>query len=90
MKKTEVRIDGYTGQELDGRFERIENALANLTPAPRPPRWIKKLEASQLLGVTTKTLHNWNKKGVLTSYSLGNRVYYRSDEVEAAMKPMYS
>lgn len=41
MKRTEVRIDGYTGQELDGRFQRIEQALENLVPAPRPPRWIK-------------------------------------------------
>ena len=79
MKRTEVRIDGYTGQELDGRFQRIEQALENLVPAPRPPRWIKKLEASVMLGVTTKTLHNWNKAGILISYSLGNRMYYRSD-----------
>lgn len=90
MKRTVVKIDGYTGQELDDRFQRLEKALQDLAPSSKTITWIKKIETSKMLGVSTKTLQNWNKAGVLMSYSIGNRIYYRSDEVEAAMKPMNS
>lgn len=43
-------------------------------------------ETSELLQVSLVTLYKWNKLGVLPSYSVGNRVYYKPQEVEKAMK----
>ena len=88
MKKVEVRIDGYTAQEFEGKFERLEKAIERLTPAPNEFRWLTRQEAAKMLKVTTRTLQNWSSVGILTAYSIGNRIYYRSDEVQSAMKPI--
>ncbi len=41
-------------------------------------------EAARLLGVTTLTLRNWDKKGTLTSYRnpVNNYRVYRMDQIE--------
>lgn len=90
MKRTEVRIDGYTAQEIEESFKRLEKAIEKLTPAPNDFHWMTRQEAAEMLKVTTRTLQNWSGVGILTAYSIGNRIYFRSDEVQSAMKPMNS
>ena len=85
MKKIQVLIDRYSAEELDSRFEKMQRAIENLTPASAEPQWITRTEAAELLKVTTRTLQNWSNAGVLQQYSLANRIYLRLDEVHAAM-----
>ena len=40
-------------------------------------------EVCEYLGVTTATLHNWNKRGYLESIHVGRLVRYRRADVEA-------
>lgn len=37
------------------------------------------------LSITKPTLHEWRKRGIVQSYKIGSRVYYRWDEIENAM-----
>ena len=44
-------------------------------------------ETARLLKVSLQTLYNWTRDGVLKAYKIGNRhVYYKSDEVLAALR----
>ena len=43
-------------------------------------------EASKLLNVSKTTLSNWNKLGVLPAFAVGNRVYYKLEDVEKSLK----
>ena len=45
-------------------------------------------EASRILGVTTLTLRNWDRKGALTSYRnpANNYRIYRQDQIEVFMR----
>ena len=46
---------------------------------------ISQFEAASLFNVTIQTIINWAKKGIITKYKLGNRVFYlRSELFEAA------
>ena len=42
-------------------------------------------EVVALLKVDLSTLHNWTIKGKLIKYCLGNRVYYKRSEIDAAL-----
>lgn len=55
---------------------------ANLT------EYLTRQQLAEWLGVDLSTIHNWKKRGKITAYSIGNRVYYKREEIEAAMQPL--
>ncbi|MCA0960201.1 helix-turn-helix domain-containing protein [Muricauda ruestringensis] len=46
---------------------------------------LSRADVAKLLQIDLSTLYNWTKKGTLTSYGIGNRVYYKREEVESAI-----
>jgi excisionase family DNA binding protein len=56
----------------------------------QPNEYLTRNEVRDLLKVDLSTVHNWTKRGKLKAYGIGNRVYYRRDEVEASIKPLKS
>jgi len=42
---------------------------------------LRRVEVSRLLKVSLVTIWNWSKIGILKSYRLGNRIYYKKQEV---------
>ncbi|GGF34424.1 helix-turn-helix domain-containing protein [Echinicola rosea] len=55
------------------------------SPETKKEKFLTRQEAAKTLKVTLQTLHNWTNSGLLKSYSIGGRVLYRTDEVEAAL-----
>lgn len=45
-------------------------------------------EVSKLLKIDLSTVHNWCKRGKLQPWGIGNRVYFKRTQVEAAIKPL--
>lgn len=43
-------------------------------------------EVAELLHVTTQTVINYTKKGILKSYKVGRRVLYLKEEIVAVIK----
>ncbi|MCG7501771.1 helix-turn-helix domain-containing protein [Tenacibaculum sp. Mcav3-52] len=69
----------------------LKKELAQLKKDFQPQestKWISRKDTAKMLGVSFTTLANWNKKGVLTAYSIGTRVYYKLDEVNNALTPI--
>lgn len=50
-----------------------------------PKRYLSADEVCQMFGITKPTIHEHRRRGILKSYKLGARVYYRLDEIENAM-----
>ncbi|MDG1276562.1 MAG: helix-turn-helix domain-containing protein [Algoriphagus sp.] len=43
-------------------------------------------EACKVLKISLPTLGEWTKQSLLKSYNCGGRIYYKSDELEKALK----
>lgn len=68
--------------------EQIKNELTeikkNLQPKV-PTEYLTRKEVAELLKCDLSTVHNWTKSGKLIAYYLGDRVYYKRAEIDAAM-----
>lgn len=42
-------------------------------------------ELADLFGCSLSTIYNWTSKGKLQAYGLGNRIYYKVDEVHNSL-----
>ena len=49
------------------------------------PSLLTRREVVNMLKISLVTLHDWTNKGVLKAYKVGNRVYYKADEVRASL-----
>lgn len=92
MTKTVLQIESIEATDLITRLDRMESAIAALsetptTPAPvkAAPDYITRREVANLFKITLVTVHDWTRKGLLTAYKIGNRVYYKRTEVEGAL-----
>lgn len=65
------------------RLERIESAIEKLnTPVKNDSETLlSRAEACELLKINFSTLWKHTKSGKLKSYGIGNRVYYKKEEV---------
>ena len=46
--------------------------------------YLTRQQVAEMLSIDLSTLHNWTKKGKISSYGIGNRVYYKRSEIENA------
>jgi len=90
MIKKVVEIENVSVDELvatitDKVLEGLENRLEQLQQKKRQEQLLTRTETAKYLKVDISTLHNWTKKGKLKAYGLGNRVYYKKDEIDEAL-----
>ena len=69
-------------------FRRELEQLKQEYQPKQPTQYLTRAEVAKLLQIDLSTLHAWTKKGKLNPYGIGNRVYYKRQEVEAALKPL--
>jgi excisionase family DNA binding protein len=84
-----IILQGITTEELLKQIESIiDRKISEAITAPPQKRseYLTRKEVSQKLKISLPTLHDWTKLGLLKSYKMGSRVYYRSDEVEHAVE----
>jgi hypothetical protein len=51
-------------------------------------QYLTRREVSEMLKCDISTVHSWIKRKILKAYGIGNRVYYKLSEIEAAMMPL--
>lgn len=69
---------------LNGVQNQINELKKHFEPK-EPTEYLTRREVANLLGVNLTTLNNWTRKGILKSYGIGGRVYYKRNEVENAI-----
>lgn len=68
---------------LDVRAE-LQVIAQNFQPK-KQPEYLTRKEVAKILKVSLVTLSDWNKKGVLKPYRLGNLIRYKRDEIEQSL-----
>lgn len=61
------------------------NELKKSFQPKEPTEYLTRSEVADLLKINLSTLHYWTRKGRLTSYGIGSRIYYKRKEVEEAI-----
>jgi hypothetical protein len=72
---------------LSGVRIEIEKLKTEFRPK-EPPEYLTRQDIRDMFKVNMSTVHNWTKAGKIKAYQIGSRVYYRRDEVEAAVQPL--
>jgi excisionase family DNA binding protein len=84
-----TQVFGVTPSELkediikDVRAE-LKTLAQNFQPVI-PPEYLTRQETATILKVSLVTLSDWNKKGVLNPYRLGNLIRYKRTEIDQAL-----
>lgn len=52
------------------------------TTGNNPSEFIPKSEVLELLGITSVTLWRWERQGIITSYGIGGKRYFKRFDVE--------
>ncbi len=72
-------------EKLSTLVVELESIKQNFRPK-EPIELLTREETAKYLKVSLTTLWHWSKKGILKSYGIGNRVYYKRSEVEASLQ----
>ena len=72
---------------IEGVRKELDELKKDFQPK-EPTTYLSRQEVKQMLGINLTTLNNWTKKGILTAYGIGGRVYYKRNEVENAIQPI--
>jgi excisionase family DNA binding protein len=66
-------------------LERELKAIKQNFQPKEPVELLTREETAEYLKISLSTLWHWSKKGILPSYGIGNRVYYKRSEVESTL-----
>lgn len=66
---------------LEGVKTQIQDLKQHFQPK-EPKEYLTRQEVAEMLKIDLSSVHNWTKKGILTSYQIGGRVYYKRIELE--------
>lgn len=84
-----LQIEQLNGELLLARFEglslEIQEIKKHFQPK-QPTEYLSRKEVSDLFGVSLVTVNDWTQKNILQAYRIGNRVYYKRHEIEAALQ----
>ncbi len=75
-----------TDEILTGVESRLKAFFENYTPSKKEDDELLTVEETlKILKCSKQALWNWRKKGILSSYRLGNRVYYKKSDIYAKL-----
>lgn len=83
-----IIIQGITVDDFFKRLEQIiHSAIKESLPKEQPekPRLLTRKELAAFLKVSLPTIHSWTKLGIIQSYRVGRKIYYKSTEIEEGM-----
>jgi hypothetical protein len=69
---------------IEGVKTQLQDLKKHFQPK-EPTVYLTRTEVAKLLSVDLSTIHNYTKKGLLISYGISGRVYYKRDEVEQSL-----
>ena len=84
-----TQVHGVTPLQLkesilsDVRAE-LQTIAQNFQPK-KQPEYLTRKEVAEILKVSLVTLSDWNKKGIIKPYRLGNLIRYKRSEIEESL-----
>jgi len=82
-------IQGLEAETIIEKFEGLACGVATinemLQKLPKPTDYLTRNDVAEIFKVSLVTVSDWTAKGLLKSYKLVNRVYYKRGEIEQAL-----
>ena len=75
-------------ERLNSLEKKLEFINGKFQPTPTEELMTRD-EVSEYLKVSLTTIWIWSKKGILNSYRIGNKVYYKKIEIENTLVKIY-
>ena len=89
LENSITQLYGITPQQLtDNILKDVKTELKKIVLNFQPqkqPEYLTRKEVAKILKVSLVTLSDWNKKGVLKPYRLGNLIRYKRVELDQAL-----
>ena len=83
-----IQITQFTPNELKSLLmegvQQVVNQIREEFQPKTPTEYLTRKQVAKMLDINLTTLNNGTNKGVLISYGIQGRVYYKRDEVERA------
>ena len=83
-----IQITQFTPNEIKSLLmeglQQVINQIREEFQPKTPTQYLTRKQVAKMLDINLTTLNNWTNRGVLTSYGIQGRVYYKRDEVERA------
>jgi excisionase family DNA binding protein len=79
-----ISLDHLNSTLLQGLDERIKELVDR--PEKKELTYLTRQEVANLLSISLPTLHSWCQRKILNPYRVGNRVYFKSTEIDQSLK----
>ncbi|GEN73038.1 helix-turn-helix domain-containing protein [Chryseobacterium lathyri] len=84
---TTIQFIGTTPDDLIREIKKeiipeLKEQLKEQFQPKEPTSYLTRNEVCELLHIDLSTLHRWRKDGTLIAYGLGNRIYFKRNEIE--------
>lgn len=85
-----IMIEGTSMVEFQQKIEEIiSTCLGQIEIREKENlEYLTRQQTADFLQVSLVTLNNWSKKKILTPHRMGNRVYYKMQDILNSMKPI--
>lgn len=80
-----ISVDELTEIIAEKLVDKLEKRIATLVSKQNDDELLSRTETAKILKVELTTLWSWTKKGKITAYGIGNRVYYKRGEIMKAL-----
>ena len=85
-----IQIENISVEELteiiaEKLADKLETRIARLISSENDEALLTRAETAEFLKINSTTLWHWTKKGKVTAYGIGNRVYYKKGELKKAL-----
>jgi excisionase family DNA binding protein len=80
-----MSVTNYEETDLQALRTEIQE-LKSLLPTQFSQPYLSRLQVCDLLGITLPTVNDWAKRGILIAYRLGNRIYFKPNEIDKSLQ----
>ena len=77
---TEVTVDELADKVADKLLFKIEDYLKELSKS-KNDELLTRQEVAEYLRISLVTIHSWNKHGILNPIRMGNRIFYKKQDI---------
>lgn len=89
MENSVTQLHNLTPTDLSALLEQIVslkfNDLKKHLQPKAPTELLTRHDVAKTFKVDISTVHNWTKRGVIQSYAVGSRIYYKRTEIENSL-----
>lgn len=85
-----IQVEGIKAADILAQFEALKTQMLEMQaqfnrPKPNQETYLSRQQVAEKLQISLVTLNDWQTKGFLKGYRMGNRVYFKQSELDAAL-----